>query len=81
VETKDWERLCDELLQERAQLRNELAKLQHERDAYEKAVYVYMRKESPAPTFTKEEIMAHLGEKPTFAELIAELNREHARER
>jgi hypothetical protein len=81
AKSPDWERLCGELLQEREQLRQELAETRAERETYLKAVYYYLRKEASAPTFTKEEVFAHLDDKPTFAELIAELEREYAPEK
>ena len=72
-ECKKWEQRCAEVIEERDRLRAELAKTQQERDAYLKTVYYYIRKEAPAPTFTREEVFAHLDDKPTFEELVAEI--------
>jgi hypothetical protein len=80
AKSPDWEHQCGELLREREQLRQELAETKAERDTYLKTVYYYLRKEAPQPTFTKEAVFAHLDDKPTFSELIAELEREYAPE-
>ncbi len=62
-----------ELTAERDRLLAELAKTQSERDVYLKTVYSYLRKDAPVPTFTKAEVFAHLDDKPTFEELVAEI--------
>ncbi|MBI3823790.1 MAG: hypothetical protein HY289_14060 [Planctomycetes bacterium] len=73
AECKKWEKQCAELVEERDNLRAELGKVRSERDQYLKSLYFYIRKEAPPLTFTKEEVFAHLDDKPTFQELIDEL--------
>lgn len=81
AESKKWESRCAELTAERDKLRDELAKIQKERDQYLKSLYHLLCKDYTPPPFTKEEAFAHLDDKPTFAELIAELDREYAQEK
>ena len=76
AQCKKWERQCAELSEERDRLLAELAKTKSERDAYLKEVYFHFRKEAPAPSFTKEEVFAHLDDKPTIHDLIAELEQD-----
>jgi hypothetical protein len=64
-----------ELIAERDRLRAELAQTQTERDSYLKTVYYYLRKEAPIPTFTKEEVFAHIDDKPTFEDVVAEITK------
>ena len=78
-ECKKWERLCAELLAEREKLRQDLAEARTERDDYLRAVYALLRKEDTPPDFTREEVeeaMAHLHDRPTIRDLIAEFERE-----
>lgn len=77
----DWQRRCEELIEERDGLKLELTKTQAERDAYRKTVYHFMCKDYVPPSFTKDEAFAHLNDKPTFEELIVELDREYAQEK
>jgi len=76
AECKKREQQCAELMEERDRLRTELAKVKSERDSYLKTVYYYLRKEAPAPDFTKEEMLACVGQEPPLEEFIAELERE-----
>ena len=80
-DAQSWQRRCEELIEERDRLKQDLAKTQAERDAYLKTVYHYMCKDYVPPSFTKEEVFAHLDDKPTFEEVIAELEREYAQEK
>jgi uncharacterized coiled-coil DUF342 family protein len=73
VECKQREQQCAELIEERDRLRAELAKVKSERDSYLKTVYYYLRKEAPPLTFTKEEVFAHLDDKPNVLDVIAEM--------
>ena len=81
AECKKWEQRCAAAIAESDRLRAELAKTQQERDAYKKTVYHFMCKDYVPPAFTKEEVLAHLDDKPTFHDLIAELNCEYAQEK
>ncbi len=76
TECKKWEKLCGEAIAERDRLREELGKVQSERDAYLKTVYYFMCKDYQ-PTFTKEELFANVGRQPSFGELIAEIEFTH----
>ena len=80
AECKKWETRCADAIAERDRLRAELTKTQQERDAYLKTVYHLMCKDYVPPEFTKEEVLAHLDDKPTFHDLIVELQREYAQE-
>ena len=75
AECKRLEKRCAEAIAERDQMRAELAKTQAERDQYLKSLYHYMRKEAPPPDFTREEVFAHLGYRPTLVEIIADLEK------
>jgi hypothetical protein len=81
AECRKWESRCAELTEERDRMRAELAKLQAERDQYLKTVYYFVSKDYTPPDFTKEEALALAETEPTFAELIAELEREYAPEK
>ena len=72
AECKKWEKLCAELLADRQRLSEELAKTQTERDAYQKNLYHLLCKDYQ-PDFDREIAFAHLDDKPTIQELVAEL--------
>ena len=73
TESMTWEKRCAEVTAERDRLREELARITSERDSYLKSLYYYLRKEASPPNFTKEELFAHVGDKPTIYDVIAEL--------
>jgi hypothetical protein len=77
----ELQRRCEELIHERDGLKAALAKTQTERDGYLKTVYHFMCKDYVPPPFTKEEVFAHLDDKPSFEELIVELEREYVPEK
>jgi hypothetical protein len=70
---KKWENLCGDLLVEREQMREDLAKTRRERDQYLKSLYHLLCKDYMPPKFDKEEAFAHLDDHPTIEEIIAEL--------
>ena len=74
ADCKNWESLCGELLAERQKLREELAKSRRERDQYLKSLYHFLCKDYK-PDFDRETAFAHIDDKPTIQELIAELER------
>ncbi len=75
ADCKKWESLCADLIAEREKLRKELARSQGERDQYLKSLYAFLRKEWSPPNFTREEVFAHLDDRPSIHEVIAELER------
>lgn len=75
AECKKWENLCGELLAEREQLRADLAKVERESASYRKSLIHLMRKNFN-DDFDVDLAFAHIDDKPTLEELIAEL--EHA---
>ena len=74
ADCKNWENLCGELLADRHKLREELARSQRERDQYLKSLYHLLCKDYK-PDFDRETAFAHIDDKPTIQELIAELER------
>lgn len=72
AECKKWEDLCGQLLAEREALRKELAKKQDECEMYRKSLFHNLCKDYK-PDFDKELGFAHLDDKPSVQELIAEL--------
>jgi hypothetical protein len=79
---KNWEKLCGELLAEREKLRGELVQMQREYDACRQSLFQMKCKDYTPPDFTKEqtaEALAHLDNKPSILDVIAEL--ENAREK
>jgi hypothetical protein len=70
----DWERFCKELLAEREQMRASLEKAVRDRDLYRKALQSLLPVEEVP--FTKEEVFAQRGRKPSLHELIDELQRQ-----
>ena len=72
AECKKWEKLCGELLADRQRLTEELAKIREKCDAYQKNLYHLLCKDYK-PDFDKEFAFAHLDDKPTIQELIADL--------
>ena len=76
AECKKWEKQCADLTNEREHLEAELAKVKAERDSYLKTVYYYLRKEATPPDFTREEVFAHINDRPTFEEVVAEMERQ-----
>jgi hypothetical protein len=75
AEAKMWELRCAELSEERDRLRAELTQTRAQRDQYLKSLYYMLRKSYAPPNFTREEVFAHLDDKPTFEEIVAELER------
>ncbi len=75
-ERKQWEAWCRELIQERDQLRARLEALAKERDAHAQALQAVLP--TPDYPFTKEELLAQIDDKPSFAELVEEVR--HGRE-
>jgi|ERR1017187_9844225 hypothetical protein len=76
AECKKWEKLCGELLAEREKLREELAQMGRMYDACAKSLFHLKCKDYSPPDFTEEETaaaLAHVDDKPTILELIAEL--------
>ncbi len=65
-----WQRQCAELIEERDQLRAQLAKAEAERAADLKAMHALTQKEIQ---FTQEEILAQLGKEPPLEQIIANL--------
>jgi hypothetical protein len=80
AECKKWENLCGEMLAERLKLREELARTQTERDSYRKTVLDFMRKDLSPPPYTKEQMLAFVGQAEPFDEFIAEIGREYGGE-
>jgi hypothetical protein len=74
AECKKWEKLCGELLADRQKLREELAKLRAERDAYYKAL-MRAECENYVCPHSKEELFANAIYEPTIPELLAELEK------
>lgn len=70
------EEKCRKLSEECERLRTELAEVRKERDIYSKMVGTLSAQYEPIPT--DEEILACLGQKPSFEELIDELETEMA---
>lgn len=75
AECKKWEKLCAELLADRQELREELAKVQTERDGFYKAL---MRAECAnyVCPYTMEELLANAVYEPTLPEIIANLKKD-----
>ena len=76
AESIAWESRCAEVTAERDRLREEIEKVKSERDSYLKSLYYFLRKEAPPPDFTKEEMLAFVGQEPPLEDFIAELERE-----
>ncbi len=76
ADCRKWQARSAELLEERNRLAAELAQVRSERDSYLKTVHHFMRKELPAPTYTKEELLACVGQDQPLAEFIADLKRD-----
>ena len=74
ADCKKWENLCGELLAEREKLRAEMAKLSRESETYRKSLIHMLAKEFK-PGFDVELAFAHLNDKSTIEEIIAELER------
>ena len=72
AECKKWEKLCGDLLAQRAKLCDELTEVRSERDRYMKSIYHLMCKDYVCP-YTKEELFANAIFEPTMEELIAGL--------
>ena len=75
ADCKKWENLCADLLAEREKLREDLAKVQIERDQYLKSLYHVLCKDYVCP-YTKEELLANAIYEPTLEEIVAELRRD-----
>jgi len=76
AERAKWEKQCAELIEDRERLRAELAKTQAECEGYRKSLFHQMCKDYTPPNFTKKEqeaAIAHLDDKPSILDLIAEL--------
>lgn len=77
AERQQWEQLCRELLQEREQLRTELAATKAKCERY----LLYLQAQSAEEiNLTIEEVLAREGQEPTIEQLIAELEQEAAAE-
>ena len=72
AECKKWEDLCGELLAERENLRAELAKSQAECELYRKSLF-HLKCRDYKPDYDRDIAFAHLDDKPSVEELIAEL--------
>ncbi len=72
AECKKWEKLCGELLAEREKLRAEMAQMRREYDACKKSLFHLAFKDDKFD-YDREIAFAHLDDKPTLEELIAEL--------
>jgi hypothetical protein len=72
-ECKKWETLCGTLLAERESLRAELAKSQADCLQFRNALLQRFRAEFKPDDFDEAVGFAHLKDKPTLRELIAEL--------
>jgi hypothetical protein len=68
------EEKCRQLTEECARLRAKLEEVQRERRDYLRALITFMPKEEIR--YTKEELLAFVGQKPTLEELIDELEAE-----
>src|SRR5438552_3928968 len=66
--------LCKELIAEREQLRDALARTQAERDQYLKSLYHYLRKEHEKLDFDEARLFAEAVSEPPLDQLIAELD-------
>jgi hypothetical protein len=73
AECKKWEKLCGELLEEREKLRKEVAQTRREYDACAATLFRLTCKDAKAD-FNRELAFAHIDDKPTVEELIAELH-------
>jgi hypothetical protein len=69
---KNWEKLCGELIAERERLRSELAQMRREYEACQKSLFQLICKDYK-PDYDREVAFAHIDDKPTVEELIAEL--------
>jgi hypothetical protein len=72
ADCKKWENLCGELLAEREKLRDEFTQMQREYDACRLTLFHQWCKDYK-PDYDREVGFAHLDDKPTLQELIAEL--------
>jgi hypothetical protein len=72
AECKKWENFCGELLAEREKLRGELAQMQREYEACRQALFHELCK-NYKPDYDEKIGFAHLDDKPSLRELIAEL--------
>jgi hypothetical protein len=72
AECKKWEKLCGELLVEREKLRAELANLQGEHDACRSSL-LHLAWKDYKLDMDEAVGFAHLDDKPSLRELIAEL--------
>jgi hypothetical protein len=70
----DWKKLCQELKAEQELLRAEIAEVKDERDACLKALKVTLPEKDYS--FTKEELLAQVGQLPPLKDVIAKLKRE-----
>ena len=73
ADCKNWENLCGKLLAEREKLRAELAQMRREYDACRKTLFHFQCRDYTPPDFDREQAFAHIDDKPTVEELIAEL--------
>src|SRR4051794_6853733 len=69
----DWKQRCEALEQQCRQMAEEIERLRRERDEFEEAVYALTWEEIP---FTREELFACRGAKPTLKEILEELERD-----
>ena len=75
ADCKQWEKLCGELLAERAKLNTELNELRQMYDACSKTLFHLQCKEwkFEFDQSAHDDALAHIDDKPTVAEIIAEL--------
>ena len=75
ADCKKWENLCGELLAEREKLRADLAELQRMYDACSKTLFRLKCKDYKfeLDQRAQDDALAHIDDKPTVAEIIAEL--------
>jgi hypothetical protein len=74
IETNGTPELA-QLKEELERLRTELAFVKRDRDSLAR-LYLKSLPEEPPPPFTKEELLAFVGQAPPLEEFIAELERE-----
>lgn len=66
-----WQQVCKDLVEERERLRKELAEAERDKKRYLRAIHDLM--EETGADFTKEEVMALVGQSPSIDELIENL--------
>lgn len=69
-----WQEMCRDVIEERDRLRAELEATKAERDDYRKALLKRFAQEDFS--FTREEVTASRGQRPTLDEFLDELERQ-----